>query len=98
MKKGKKVTCDSFEDDKKNKLQKIIRKGQWINILDERSSIFDNVQVCSMTEPCIHTTPAFRLIKEDFKGAIQEDPTLWCFLEIQILKECYLIKGIKVSN
>ena len=83
---------------RKNKLQKIIRKGQWINILDERSSIFDNVQVCSMTDPCIHTTPAFRLIKEDFKGAIQEDPTLWCFLEIQISKECYLIKGIKVSN
>ena len=28
-----------------------------------------------MTDPCILTTPAFRLIKKDVKGAIQEGPT-----------------------
>ena len=39
--------------------------------VDERSSFFDNVQMCSMTDPCIlTTTPVFRLAEEDFKGAI----------------------------
>ena len=37
-------------------------------------TLFDNVQMCSMTDPCILTTPAFRLIEQDFKGAIQEGP------------------------
>ena len=46
-----------------------------LKILDERSSAFDNVQMCSMTDPCILTTPAFRLIEEDFNVAIQESPT-----------------------
>ena len=32
----------------------------------------------SMTEPCILTTLAFRLIEEDFKGTIQEGPTNIC--------------------
>ena len=32
----------------------------------------------SMTYLCILTTPAFRLIEEDFKGAIQEGPTYIC--------------------
>ena len=31
-----------------------------------------------MTDPCILTTPALRLIEQDFKGAIQEDPTYIC--------------------
>ena len=45
--------------------------------LDESSSIFDSGQIC-MTDPCILTTPAFRLIEEDFQGAIQEGPTYIC--------------------
>ena len=45
--------------------------------LDERDSIFD-VQMCSMTDPCLLTTPAFRLIEEDFKDAIQEGRTYIC--------------------
>ena len=49
-----------------------------LQTLDERSSIFDSVQICSMPDPCIHKTPAFRLIAEDFKGAIQESPTYIC--------------------
>ena len=44
----------------------------------ERSSIFNNVQMCSTTDPCILTTPAFRLTEEDFKYAIQEGPTYIC--------------------
>ena len=50
-----------------------------LKTLDERSSIFDNVQTCIMTDPCILTTPAFRLIGEDFKCAIQECDICWKF-------------------
>ena len=32
----------------------------------------------SMTDPCILTAAAFRLIEEDFKGAIQEGSTYIC--------------------
>ena len=46
-----------------------------LQTLDERISIFDNAQICGMTDPCILTTPAFRLIEVDFQGAIQEGPT-----------------------
>ena len=37
-----------------------------LQTLDETSSIFDSVQICSMPDPCIFKTPAFRLIAEDF--------------------------------
>ena len=46
--------------------------------LDERRSIFNNDQMCSMTDPCILTTQAFILIEEDLIGAIQEGPTYVC--------------------
>ena len=49
-----------------------------LQTLDERSAIFDNGQMYSMTDPCILTTPAFKLIEEDFKGAIQEGPVYIC--------------------
>ena len=32
--------------------------------------IVNNDQMCSMTDPCILTAPAFRLIEQDLKGAI----------------------------
>ena len=63
------------EQARKNDKRKMDKRFQ---TLDERSSIFDNVQMCSMTDPCILTTPAFRLIEEDFKGAIQECPVYIC--------------------
>ena len=63
------------EQARKNDKRKMDKRFQ---TLDERSSIFDNVQMCSMTDPCILTTPAFRLIEEDFKGAIQEGPVYIC--------------------
>ena len=46
-----------------------------LQTLDERNSIFNNVQMCSIVDPSILTTPTFRLIEEDFKSAIQEGPT-----------------------
>ena len=45
-----------------------------LQTIDEINSIFNIVQICSMIDPATLTTPAFRLIKEDFKTAIQEDP------------------------
>ena len=80
-KKRKKVMCDSLGEDEKEQIRKNEKKRKMdkrLQILDERSSIFNNVQVCSMTEPCILTTPTFRLIEEDFEGAIQEGPTYIC--------------------
>ena len=76
-KKGKKFKCDSLGLMRKNNLEKMIRK-EGLQTLDERSSILNNVQMCSMSDPCILTTPAFRLIEQDFKGAIQEGPTYIC--------------------
>ena len=37
-----------------------------------------NVEMCIMTDPCILTTPAFRLTGEDFKSAIWEGLTDFC--------------------
>ena len=34
--------------------------------------------MCGMVDPSILTTPAFRLIEEDFKIAFQEGPTYIC--------------------
>ena len=76
-KKGKKFKCDSLGLMRKNNLEKMIRK-EGLQTLDERSSILNNVQMCSMSDPCILITPAFRLIEQDFKGAIQEGPTYIC--------------------
>ena len=45
---------------------------------DERSSIFNNVSMYSMTNPCTLTATVFRLIKKDCKGAILEGPTCIC--------------------
>ena len=77
-KKGKKVMRDNLEAGEKEKVRKIDRKRKMdkrLKTFHERSSIFDNVQMCSMADPCILTTPAFRLIEEDFEGAIQEGPS-----------------------
>ena len=80
-KKGKKVRRDSLEDDEKEQVIKNDKKRKMdkrLQTSDERRSIFNNVQICSMTDPCILTTPAFRLIEQDFKDAIQESPTYIC--------------------
>ena len=51
------------------------KKNQRREIKDERKQVFDNVHRCSMVDPFIFTTPTFKIIEEDFKSAIQEDPT-----------------------
>ena len=53
------------KDDKKRKMDKCFQTS------DERNSIFSSVQICSMFDPSILTTPDFRLIEEDFKTTIQ---------------------------
>ena len=80
-KKGKKVKGDSLGDDEKEQVKKNDKKRKMdkrLQTLDERNSIFNNVQMCRMNDPCILTTPAFRLIEQSFKGAIQEGPTYIC--------------------
>ena len=73
--KREKEKRDSLGDDEKEQVRKNDKERKMdkrLQTLDERSSIFNNVQMCSMTDPCILTTPAFRLIEEDFISAIQE--------------------------
>ena len=60
---------------KRNRKKKMNKRLQ---TLDERNSIFNNIQMCSIVDPSILTTPTFRLIEEDFKSAIQEGPTQIC--------------------
>ena len=51
-----------------------------LKTLYKRSSMFDNVQMFSMTDPCTLSTPAFRLIEENFKDSIWQGPTyIWIF-------------------
>ena len=62
------------KNSEKNDKRKMDKRLQ---TLDKRSSVCNNVQMCSMTDPCILTTPAFRLI-EDFKITIEKSPTNIC--------------------
>ena len=81
-KKGKKVMRDNLGDNEKEQVRKDCKKRKMdkrLWTLDERSSIFMMSNcVVWLIPPCILTTPAFRLIKEDFKGSIQEGPTYIC--------------------
>ena len=66
---------DSLDDDEKEQFRKNDKKRKMdkhLQTSDERSSIFNNIQMCSMTDTCILTTPAFRLIEEDFKGPFRK--------------------------
>ena len=80
-KKGKKAVRDNLGNDEKEQVRKDDKKrkmGKHLQTLDERNYIFNNVQMWSMVYLLILTTPAFRLIKKDFKCAIQEGPTYIC--------------------
>ena len=66
---------------KKSKLEKMIKnkdKDKRLKIWNKRSSIFDYAQMSCMPDPWILTTPAFKLIEEDFKDAIPDGPTYIC--------------------
>ena len=52
--------------------------GKHLQTSDERNSIFDNFQMCSMVDPSILTIPVFRLSEKDFKSAVQEGPMCIC--------------------
>ena len=41
---------------------------------------FKNIQACSMVDPCILNTQAFKLVEKEFKTAIQEGPTYTCHI------------------
>ena len=74
---------DNLGDDEKKQVRKNDEKGKMekrLQTLDEISSIFNYVQMCSMTDPCILRTPAFRLIEKDFNGAVQEGSTYICVI------------------
>ena len=76
-KKGKKKLGDNLDDDKREQIRynnKNRKKNQRVEIKDERKQVFDNVHRCSMVDPFILTTPAFKII-EDFRSAIQKGPT-----------------------
>ena len=69
----KKVKRDSLWDVEKEQVRKNDKERKMDKRLDEKSSIFN-----SMTDLSILPTPAFRLIEQDFKGAIQEGPAnIW---------------------
>ena len=77
-KKGKKVKRDSLGDEEKEQIRENDNERKMdklLQTLDERNN---NAQMCSMTDPCILTTPAFRLIEQEFKDAIKECPTYIC--------------------
>ena len=74
----KKEICDNLDDDKTEQIRyndKNRKKNQRMEIKDERKHVFDNVHGFSMFDSFILTTPAFKIIEEDFKSAIQEGPT-----------------------
>ena len=52
------------KSDKKRKMDKSLQN------LDDRTSIFDNIQKSNRIYPWILTTSYLRLIENDFKGAI----------------------------
>ena len=60
------------------KCEKNGEKDQRLQTLEERSSIFNNVQMCSMANPCTLTILAFRLLKENFSATIFEGPSYIC--------------------
>ena len=56
---------ENRSDNNKNR-----KRNQRVEIKDERKQVFDNVHRCSMVDPFILTTPAFKII-EDFKSTVQ---------------------------
>ena len=69
-KKGKKDMRDNLGDDEKEQVRKDDKNrnmNKRLQILYETNNIFNNNQMYSMVGPSILTTPAFRLIEEDFK-------------------------------
>ena len=77
----KKEIRDTLDDVKREKIRcndKNRKKNKHVEIKDERKQVFDNVHGCSMVDPFILTTPAFKIMQEDFKSVIQQGPMYIC--------------------
>ena len=74
LKKGKKAMLNNLWDGDKEQLGENDKRktDKCLQTFDEKSNIFTNVQMCSMTGSCTLKTPAFRLTELDFSGATQE--------------------------
>ena len=68
------------KDDLKKKKKKKKKRERQTNVLKiyAKKIIFDDVQMCSLNDPCILTAPVFRLMEEAFNVAIQGGPTHIC--------------------
>ena len=76
----KKKMCDNLDDDKREQVRyndNNRKKDKRIETKDQKTG-FNNFLRCSMVDPCILTTLAFKVIEEDCKCAIQEGPTYIC--------------------
>ena len=64
---------DNLNDDKREQIRDNDKnkKNQQEEIKDERKLVFDNVHKCSMVDPFILATPAFKIIEKHFKITIQ---------------------------
>ena len=102
-KKGKKAMHDNLGNDEKEQVRKMTKKrkmGKRLQTVDERNSTFNNVQMCSLVDPFILTTPAFKLIDKDFKSVIQEGPTYICdiFLKFEFRSNIIKLKEPKYQT
>ena len=67
--------CGNLEDGEKEEVRKNDKKRKMDKCLktsNEKSSIFNNVQIYNMTDPCILTTSAFRLIEKTSRVAFRK--------------------------
>ena len=68
----KKEMRDNLDDDKREQIRDNDKnkKYQHKEVKDERKLVFDNVHRCSMVNPFILATPAFKIIEKHFKSTI----------------------------
>ena len=64
------ITCGMIRKEQVRKSDKKRKMDKSLQNLDERTSIFDNIQKSNRIYSWILTTSYLRLIENDFKGAI----------------------------
>ena len=72
------------------------KENQHQEIKDERKLVFD-VHRCSMVDPFILATPAFKIIVKHFKSTIQEAPTYTCDVcqKFEFWKNVFKLNALK---
>ena len=95
-KKERKLCMITLAMMKKKQVRKMIKKRK----MDKRLQTLDERNSCSLVDPFILTTPAFKLIDEDFKSAIQEGPTYICdiFLKFEFRRNIIKLKEPKYQT